>query len=112
MNKNYTQDLFQLQTELTDMKVDMAVGKAIDRVLQKIDDLRLEIHDLRLEMNHRFSEMNSRVVAIEIKLGIIGEKKKSIYDRMLDYIFKAGYGALTFISLYFAFLLSQMHLVH
>jgi hypothetical protein len=35
MNNSQAKDLFQLQTELIDMKVDMAVSKALDRVLSR-----------------------------------------------------------------------------
>jgi hypothetical protein len=34
MINNQTKDLFQLQTELVDMKVDMAVSRTIDRVVE------------------------------------------------------------------------------
>lgn len=131
---NNARDLFQLHSELIDRKVDIAVNTTIDRVVQKIDDLRSEmhnemhdirseVHDLRLDMNqkfhdlrhemyHHFSKLDTRVVAIETKLGMIGEKKKGVYDRTMDLLFKAGYGVLTFVSLYFAFLFSQLHLIH
>lgn len=112
MNTNQAKDLFQLQSELIDMKVDMAASKAIDRIIEKITDLTNEIHELRHEMRGGFSSLDNRVVAIETCLGLIGEKRKAIYGRAMDYLFKAGYGVSTFILLYFAYLMLQLHLVH
>ena len=47
MNTNNARDLFQLQSELVEMKVDMAVTKVIDRVVEQISGLNNEIHALR-----------------------------------------------------------------
>ncbi|GEM_PF-4929886 len=114
MNQNYAKDLFQLQSDLVDMKVDMAAGRAMDRVIEKINDLRHEMHvefqEFRSEVKDQLASLDRRVVAIEIKLGMIGDRKKGLYDRIMDYLFKAGYGVLTFISIYFAFLLTHVHL--
>jgi hypothetical protein len=51
-------DLFQLQSELTQSKVDMAVSSAIDRVLDRIADLKGG-------MDQRFSEIDQRFVHLE-----------------------------------------------
>lgn len=118
MKNPQAKDLFQLQAELTDMKVDMAVSKAIDRVIEQIHglesrmhsemhDLRNEMHTLKNDMNQGFSSLDKRVVAIETRLGIIGEKRKGIYDRTMEYLFKAGWALL---SLIFAYLIVQFHL--
>lgn len=100
VNTNYARDMFQLQSELIDTKVDMAVSKANDRVIEKINDLRHEIHD-------RFNSLDKRVVAIETKLGMVTEAKKGVSSRILDYAFKAGWG---FLTLLFAYLIVQLHL--
>lgn len=110
MHKNYAKDLFQLQSELVDTKVEMAVNKAIERVLDKINDLKHEMHDLRHDMNNGFSSLDKRVVAIETRLGIIGEKRTGFTNRLMDYIFKAGYGILTLSGSYLVYLLIQLHL--
>lgn len=120
VDKNQAKDLFQLQSELVDMKVDMAVSKAIDRVVEQIrtlkhdmqaemHGLRNDMHDIRHEMNNGFSSLDKRVVAIETRLGMIGEKRKGIYNRIMDYLFKAGYGALTLALGYLAYLILQLH---
>lgn len=111
MDKNYARDLFHLQSELIDSKVDMATSKAIDRVIDKINDLRhemrVEFHDFRHDINDRFNSLDKRVVAIETKLGMVTEAKKGLSGRVLDYTFKAGWGFLTF---FFAYLIVKFHL--
>jgi hypothetical protein len=94
------------------MKVDMAASKAMDRVISLITDLKNEMHELRHDMNLGFAALDKRVVAIETRLGIIGEKRKRIYDRAIDYLFKVGYATSTFILSYLAYLMLQLHLVH
>lgn len=122
MINNQVKDLFQLHSELTDAKVDMAVSKAIDRVIDKINDLRNDMHELRhdmhtqitdlgIRMSSEFALLDKRVVAIETRLGIVGEKQKGLYNRFIDYLFKAGYSIITFATLYMAYLLMQIHLV-
>lgn len=39
MKDSQAKDLFQLQTELIDMRVDMAVSKTIDRAIAQLSDL-------------------------------------------------------------------------
>jgi hypothetical protein len=113
LNTNRAKDLFQLQSELIDMKVDMAAGKAIDRVIEKINDLKYEMHTdmhkLRHDMNHGFSSLDKRVVAIETRLGMNDEKQKGIYNRTMDYLFKAGYGVLTFAIGYVIYVVLNLH---
>jgi hypothetical protein len=116
MNNN-AKDLFQLQTELVQMKVDMAVNRTIDGVIEQITSLKHEMHaeisglktqmnaeigSLKTEMNNRFSSLDNRVIAIETKLGIAHAKRKGWYDRLLDLIFKAGWA---WLSLVFAYLI-------
>ena len=60
MNKNYAKDLFQLQSELIDTKVDMAVSKAIDRVVEQIIDLKGQMNTQFSEVNKQFSEVNKQ----------------------------------------------------
>jgi hypothetical protein len=95
---NQTSNLFQLQTELIDTKVDMAVSKANDRVLERIADLK--------------GEMSQRLIAVETKLGMVNETEKEIKARVfatqthvqtsfIDYGFKAGWLLLASITTYF-----------
>src|SRR5579871_95358 len=61
--------LFQLQTELTDTKVEISVSKIINQVVDQIRDLRHEMHqgfnNCREEMNREISglrqEMQSEI---------------------------------------------------
>ncbi len=105
MHNSHTKDLFQLQTELIEMKVDMAVSKTIDRAIMQLSDLisgvRDEVHELRGEMNARFSSVDSRIssvenrlIAVETKLGIKNVFHTEVRSRTLDYSFKAGWLAL------------------
>jgi hypothetical protein len=104
MNNYPVSDLFQLQTELIDIKVDMATGKAIDRVVEQITALRhemhTEMHKLRNEMHNGFSSLDKRVVAIETKLGMVNETQKEIRTKFIDYSFKAGWLILGIIISY------------
>lgn len=60
-----TRDLFHLQTELIEMKVDMAVSRTIDRIVDQISALRGDMVSLKGDMNsqiHQFKgEMNSQI---------------------------------------------------
>ncbi len=91
LNNHQAKDLFQLQTELVDRKVDMAVSNAIDRVLEQIGSLKHEIHELRHEMHQGFAALDKRVVAIETRLGMVNETQKEIRNKFIDYSFKAGW---------------------
>jgi uncharacterized coiled-coil DUF342 family protein len=102
MHTNPTKDLFQLQTELVDMKVNMAVNNAIAQVVNQITELRNELHEfkhemredfheLRHEMRDRFSSLENRVTAVETRLGMVSDAHKEIRNRLMDYCFKAGW---------------------
>ena len=106
MEKYQAKDLFQLQTELINMKVDMAVTNTVDRVIEQISNLKHEIHteirDLKNEMSSRFSSLDNRVIAVETKLGMVNETEKEIRakfddttrhvrNNFIDYAFRAGW---------------------
>jgi hypothetical protein len=95
MNNYQAKDLFQLQSELVEMKVDMAVSKTIDRVVEQITNLRYEIHT-------DISSLRSEIVAIQTKLGMVNDKRKGWYDRLMDHFFKAGWA---WLSIVFAYLI-------
>ncbi len=118
---NQAKDLFQLQSELIDAKVDMAVTKAIEPVVQQLIELRSEmrrdmhrlenkiqseVHELRNDMNIRFSSLENRVIAVETKLGIVNKVRDSIRDHVIDYVFKGAWLVLTVV---FLFMLSHVH---
>ncbi len=73
-------DLFQLQTELVEAKVDTAVGKASDRIIERIETVRTEVH-----------ELNIRLAAVETKLGMKNEITDELRNRFIEYTFKAGW---------------------
>lgn len=81
---NNARDLFQLQSELIDAKIEAAARKTMDRLLQKIEDVKTEIRDLRFdmykknqdirnEMHDSLLKINSRLMTIETKVGIISD---------------------------------------
>jgi hypothetical protein len=101
MFTNQASNLFQLQTELIDMKVDMAANKAIERVIDGISDLK-----------DRIIRIDNRLVAVETKLGMVNETEKEIKARVfasqthvqanfIEYSFKAGWLLLASITTYF-----------
>lgn len=93
LKNSQTKDLFQLQTELIDMKVAMVVSKAIDRAITQLSDLlHNEIQGMRNEMNVRFSSIEDRLsfiehrlIAVEARLTIKNETHAGIRTRFLDY---------------------------
>ena len=113
MNHLQAKDLFELQTELIDMKVDMVVGKTIDRVIEQISGLKYqihtEIHGLRDEMNQRFSSLDNRVVAVETKLGMVNDKQDKISTAVIQYAFKAGWAAMGLCATYLFYLFCTFH---
>ena len=58
-------DVFKLQSELLDAKVDMAADRAIDRVIDQINalrnDMHTQIHQLKDDMNLLRSEMHTKI---------------------------------------------------
>ena len=90
-----TKMLFQLTTELTDKKVEIAVIEAISQVVNQIIELRAEMHreisSLRLEMIERFSKVESRLAAVETALGQRNQSRHEIRIRFYEYAFKAGW---------------------
>lgn len=149
MVQHQGKDLFNLQSELIEMKVNMTVNNsmsqvhsAINQVIEQISQLkseihtqvnelrtqvndlrtqvndlrtevhtqinelkteiREEIHELRHEMRDRFSLLENRVTAVETRLGMVGESRKEIRNRFIDYCFKAGWLLLGATVSYFA----------
>jgi uncharacterized coiled-coil DUF342 family protein len=93
MIKEQARNIFQLQTELIDTKVDMAVSNGIDRVVSQISDLRSEMHGFR-------EDVNKRLIAVETKLGMVSEKRKAWYERFMDILFKTGWVWSSFLLIY------------
>lgn len=117
MNNHQARDLFQLQSELVDTKVDMAVSKAVDRVIEQISGLKsemhkeihgltdkmhvevhgltnkmyVEMHGLRADMDKQFSTLGHRVTAVEATLSFIKDSQREIRSKFIEYTFKAGW---------------------
>src|ERR1700722_19135161 len=77
-------DLFQLQAELVDAKVDVAANKAGDRIIERIESLRAEMHEFR-------HDIIERLTAVETRLGMRNEMQSEIRNRTIEYAYKAGW---------------------
>lgn len=88
---NRLDDLFWLQTETIDKKVDMAVNTAIERVVNQLVELKLETHSLRDDLKDQFHRLDTRLVAVETKLGMATENQWELRNRLLDYTFRLGW---------------------
>lgn len=83
MKNSQTKDLFQLQTELIDMKVDMVVSRAIDRAITQLSDLlHNEIQGMRNEMHVRFSSIDDRLSSIDTRLSFIEHRLIAVDTRL------------------------------
>lgn len=111
---NQAKDLFQLQTELVEAKVDMAVNLKIDRVVNQITDLKSEMHkdmrDLRHQINgvainlgNSISALDKRMVAVETKLGIVNDNKSVHRNFILEYVYKFAWIILSSVFMYVYF---------
>jgi hypothetical protein len=108
MDKSQAKDLFQLQSELVQVKVDMAVNNAIDRVLDSIADLK---GDIKGDINHlekRFTSLEHRVKSTKATLLWQNSVIRKVHTKFIDYSFRAGWFALASLG---SFLLYQLHLV-
>jgi predicted methyltransferase len=111
-----TKDLFQVQSELVDAKVEIAVSKASDRIIEcienRIENLGAEVHALKDDMNEKFHslkddmnekfhvlrhDMNDRLTAVETRLRMRNETRDPIRSRLIEFAFKAGLLALAAI---------------
>ena len=91
-----TKNLFQLQAELIDRKIDMAASRSIDKVIEQIHLLRAETskefekvrEELKLsrtETSQEFEKVKDnlhrveqRVIAVETKLGMVNERQRDL----------------------------------
>lgn len=100
MSNNQARDLFRLQIELINAKVDMAVSSAIDRVVQEISGLRTEVHSLRhdmhvemnalkVDMQKQFSTLDKRVSVVETSLLDVKKIQSEILGKTMGYTFRS-----------------------
>lgn len=116
VSNNNAKDLFQLQSELIDGKVDMAVSKAIERVMDKLSvmdnnmhslrhDVHVDIHGLRRDMDKQFSTLGERVTAVESTLTYVKNSQSQISTKFIEYTFKAGWlmlaGSVSYVVAHF-----------
>ncbi len=80
--------LFQLSTELTERKVEMAVTNAMAEVVKEMIALR---HELKQEMHELRQEMGSRLSCVETALGLRNQSRHEMRTRLYDYAFKAAW---------------------
>jgi phosphoglycerate-specific signal transduction histidine kinase len=106
MQHNHSRTLVQLQAELIDTKVELAVSKAISQVVDQIVNLRHEVHremgslrqemhheisDLKEEMRHEIGGLKSDMSAVKTRLGMTVESKDEIRRRLIEYGFKTSW---------------------
>ena len=91
MRQPQAKELFQLQAELMDTKIEMSVSKTIDRVVDQISQLRKEMHDEMSGLRKDVHNIERRMVAVETKLGMVNETQKEIRAKFIDYGFKVGW---------------------
>lgn len=91
MSYSEAKSLFQLQTELTDSKVELAVSTAIQQVVNQIIDLKQEMHREIGGLRHEMHELGNRLTAVETALGIRNKLREEVRTRFFDYTFKAGW---------------------
>ncbi|MFT3742243.1 MAG: hypothetical protein QM752_06205 [Gammaproteobacteria bacterium] len=115
--ENQERNLFLLQTEFIDNKVEMGVSKAISQVVDLIVNLKTEMHreigglrqemhreigglrhemhreigGLRQEMHDLKSEVGERLTAVETALGMRNQVRGELRTRFFDYTFRAGW---------------------
>ena len=107
--------LFQIQAELVDTKVELAVNKAIQQVVTQIIDLKQEMHKemggLRQEVHQEMGklrnevhELGNRLSSVETALGMRNQVRSELRARLFDYVFKAGWlvlgSALMYVTIY------------
>lgn len=88
-------DLFHLQSELVEAKVDMAVSRAIQSVLERIDSLQHDMDtrftSLDKSIDARFNALGQEMIAVKTKLGMSNETQPLIRAKWIEYAFKTGW---------------------
>lgn len=118
-------DMFQVQNELIDSKVDTAAYKAIDRVIERIDNVKTEMLNRIDALRSEVHDINTRLTAVETKLDIMSlnyreayqedrqdkaEIKKEIRRKVIGYVFKIGWVFATcIISMITSFFFLYLH---
>jgi len=116
--------LFQLQAELIDTKVELAVNKAINQVVEQIMNLRHEVHKEMSGLRHEMHEMKqdmlerlstlekkveNRLSPVETALGMRNEVRGEIRTRFFDLTYKLGALVAVAALANIPFMLTQIH---
>jgi len=105
MNRHQAKDLFQLQSELVKGKVDMAVTKAIDRVVDQIRNLKHEVHEQMYELREQMTKQFSAIRHVESELASIKDAQREFRNRFVDYLFRAAWlvlaGSFSYVIIHF-----------
>ncbi|MFT3742469.1 MAG: hypothetical protein QM752_07445 [Gammaproteobacteria bacterium] len=136
--QNLAGNLFMLQTELIDNKVEANVSKAIAPVLEQIMNLRMEMHQEMHALGERISSvevtlgerissveaalgerisavestLGMRLSAVEATLGMRNKNRDEIRNRFYDYVFRAGWLALGSLLTYLAIHCQVLFVAH
>ncbi len=97
---------FIVQSDLIQSKVDLAVSRSINEVVQQIIKLRQDVHkeigvlrqdvhkevgSLKNEMNSRFSNLEKDMEAVKTRLGMREQTVGRVRGHFIDYSFKASW---------------------
>jgi hypothetical protein len=116
--------LFQLQSELVEVKIDMSVSKSITQVVEQIVNLKHEVHrdfaglkfevhreiaSLKDEMKRDISGLKEDMSSVKTRLGMRNQVHGEVRTRFFDYSFKAGwliglavlYGIASYVIMHF-----------
>lgn len=108
-------DLFQLQVELNDRRVNMAVNEAIERLERSMEnfknelkqemqafkaEMRIEFQEFKAEMRSEYQELKTRLIIVETKLGLVNANQYEIRTRFIDYTFKSAWVLLGAVASY------------
>jgi len=91
MQYNEAKALVQMQADLIDTKVELAVIKAINQVVEQILNLRSEVHQEMRGLRDEMHKIDERLGCVETALGLRTQAHSEVHGRFLDYTFKSGW---------------------
>jgi hypothetical protein len=113
MQYNESKLLAQMQAELIDTKVELAVNRAIGQVVDQIVSLKYEVHreigELKEDMRREIGGLKGDMIAVKTRLGMTIEPKDEIRKRLIEYSFKTVWIIGFAVASY---LLGHLHFFH
>ncbi len=91
--QNYDQAK-NLVLELVDVKVDMAVEKTINRVVDQISGLKTQIHGEMSDLKSQIRSLEHEAIAVNTNLSVINKTQEQIRTKFIEYAFKTVWVAL------------------